>query len=51
MKLKDLVQDKNTKLKVIITESQFKRLTDKLLDNKENKIQKDSKKKNDGSKK
>ena len=50
MKLKDLVQDKNSKLKVIITESQFKRLTDKLLDKRENKSQKDSKKKNDGSK-
>jgi len=50
MKLKDLVQDKNTKLKVIITESQFKRLTDKLLDNRGNQSQKDSKKKNDGSK-
>jgi hypothetical protein len=50
MKLKNLVQDKNAKLKVIITESQFKRLTDNLMDNREIKIQKNSKKKNDRSK-
>lgn len=50
MKLKDLVRDKTAKLKVIITESQFKRLTDNLLDKNENKSQKESKKKNNGSK-
>lgn len=49
MKLKDLVRDKNSKLKIIITESQFKRLTNNLINKEENKIKKVLKK-NNGSK-
>jgi len=48
MKLKDLVTDKFTRLKVIITESQFKRLTDNLLNNNSNDLQKELNEKRNG---
>jgi len=51
MKLKDLIKGNNTPLKVIITESQFKRLADNLLHSKNNKSNKESKKNTNGSKK
>lgn len=48
MKLNDLVTDKITRLKVIITESQFKRLTDNLLNNNSNDRQKELNEKRNG---
>jgi len=48
MKLKDLVTDKITRLKVIITESQFKRLTDNLLNNNSNDLKKELNEKRNG---
>lgn len=50
MKLKELVQGNNPKLKVIITESQFKRLTDNLLGNKHNRSNIKQKKNDNASK-
>ncbi len=50
MKLKELIQGSNPKLKVIITESQFKRLTDNLLGNKHNRSKTKQKKNDNGSK-
>jgi hypothetical protein len=50
MKLKELIQGSNPKLKVIITESQFKRLADNLLDNKHNRSNTKQKKNDNGSK-